>query len=614
MRASAAAAGERVPPWVLVTLGVVCTVVGAALVLRPFASLALLVVAVVVGATVLGVTELVAGRSPDRGGESAPRAPGALRAPRWPHVARGMVFLALAVAVVVWPAPSIVVVAVLVGVGLVVAGVLDGVEGVRSSGADRWTRLALGVASVVLGVLALVWPDVTVLVVAVVFGVRVVILGVRLLVAGVRRSRTHAEAARAVAPGSTSAAPDPSEPRRHGRVALVGAVLAVVAAGALAAVSVGLHRAAPQVDAFYDPPASVPDEPGRLVRAEPFTRQIPDGATAWRILYTTTRDEGEPAVASGIVVVPDTLRDDAAPPVIAWAHGTTGSARGCAPSVLDEPFESGAFFLLDDVLAHGWALVATDYVGLGTDGPHPYLVGQGEARSVLDAVRAARELDGATLGEQTVVWGHSQGGHAALWTGAVAPEYAPDVPLAGVAALAPASDLTGLVSHLESVTGGSVFASFVVEAYDAIYPDSDAAGYVRPGARFVVREMASRCLSEPSALVSVAEALSMDQPLWTTDPTTGPLGERLAENVPTGPVAAPLLVAQGASDTLILPTAQEAYVGARCAAGQPVDYRVYPERDHVGLVQADSPLAPDLVRWTEARLAGEPPTPTCAAG
>ncbi|MFF2268289.1 lipase family protein [Cellulosimicrobium cellulans] len=613
MRSSAAAAGERVPPWVSVTLGVVCTVVGAVLVLRPFASLALLVVAVVVGAVVLGVTELVGGRSPDRGDESGPGAPDAPRAPGWPHVARGLVFLALAVAVVVWPAPSIVVVAVLVGVGLVVAGVLDGIEGVRSSGVDRWTRLALGVASVVLGVLALVWPDVTVLVVAVVFGVRVVILGVRLVVSGVRRARAQSGSARALSVGAP-AAPDPPGPRRHGRVALVGAVLAVVAAGGLAVVSVGLHRAAPQVDAFYDPPASVPGEPGRLLRAEPFTREIPDGATAWRILYTTTRDEGEPAVASGIVVVPDALRDDAAPPVIAWAHGTTGSARGCAPSVLAEPFESGAFFLLDDVLAHGWALVATDYVGLGTDGPHPYLVGQGEARSVLDAVRAARELDGTTLGEQTVVWGHSQGGHAALWTGAVAPEYAPDVPLAGVAALAPASDLTGLVSHLESVTGGSVFASFVVEAYDAIYPDSDAAGYVRPGARFVVREMASRCLSEPSALVSVAEALSMDQPLWTTDPTTGPLGERLAENVPTGPVAAPLLVAQGASDTLILPTAQEAYVGARCAAGQPVDYRVYPERDHVGLVQADSALAPDLVRWTEARLAGEAPTPTCAAG
>nr|WP_167405807.1 lipase family protein [Sphaerisporangium cinnabarinum] len=600
-------ARDRVPPWAVITVGAVCALLGAAVVLRPFASLALLVVAVVAGALVLGVAELVGGGADER---TTALSGGARARPRRLRLVRGGLFLALAVAVVLWPAPSIVVVALLVGAGLVVAGLLDALEGVRSAGVDRWTRVGLGAASAVLGLVALSWPDVTVLVVAVVLGVRLVVLGVRLVVAGVRRTR---------APGPSAdldtglvEAPGTATTRPHGRAALVGAVLAVVAAGGLAVVSVGLHRAAPQVDAFYDPPASVPDEPGRLLRAEPFTREVPDGATAWRILYTTTRDEGQPAVASGLVVVPDAAASPS--PVIAWAHGTTGSARGCAPSVLDEPFESGAFYLLDDVLARGWALVATDYVGLGTDGPHPYLVGQGEARSVVDAVRAARELDGATLGEQTVVWGHSQGGHAALWTGAVAPGYAPDVPLAGVAALAPASDLTGLVAHLESVAGGSVFASFVVEAYDAIYPDSDAAGYVRPGARFVVREMASRCLSEPSTLVSVAEALSMDQPLWTTDPTTGPLGEHLAENVPTGPVAAPLLVAQGASDTLILPTAQEAYVGARCAAGQPVDYRTYQGRDHVGLVQAGSPAAADLVRWTEARLAGEPPTPTCAGG
>lgn len=624
IRASVADAGTRLPPAVTITVGVVCALLGAAVVLRPFASLALLVVAIVAGAVVLGVAELVGDDDPAATG-SAARDPGAGRTrraahavgrPRWTRAARGGLFLALAVAVLVWPAPTIVVVAVLVGVGLVVAGVLDGVEGVRSSGVDRWARLALGAASVVLGVLALAWPDVTVLVVAVVFGVRLVVLGVRLVLAGVRRRRARATPGEGpVALDTPGAAPaGPPAPRRHGRAALAGAVLAFVAAGALATVSVGLQRAAPQVDAFYDPPDSVPAEPGRLVRAEVFTRGVPDGATAWRILYTTTLGEAEPAVASGLVVVPDVVEGDAAPPVVAWAHGTTGAARGCAPSVLDEPFESGAFYVLDDVLTRGWAIVATDYAGLGTPGPHPYLVGQGEARSVLDAVRAARELDDTALGEQTVVWGHSQGGHAALWTGTVAPEYAPDVPLAGVAALAPASDLTGLVSHLERVAGGSVFASYVVEAYDAAYPETDAAAYVRPGARLVVREMASRCLSEPSVLVSVAEALSMDQPLWTTEPTSGGLGERLAENVPTGPVAAPLLVAQGASDTLILPTAQDAYVGTLCTAGQPVDYRTYEGRDHVGLVRADSPLAPDLVRWTEARFAGEPPTPTCAAG
>ncbi|MFE9232732.1 lipase family protein [Cellulosimicrobium funkei] len=593
--------GDRLPPWVAVVLGAAATALGAAVVLRPFASLAVLVVAVVAAFVVLGVVELVGdgGTTPDA------------RGPRALRVVRGLLFLALAVAVLVWPAPTIGVVALLVGVGLVVAGVLDVVDGVRSSGTDRWARVAVGAASVLLGGLALVWPDVTVLVVAVVLGVRLVLLGVRLLVAGVRRARA------ARRPPETGAAPSRrSRSARRGPAALVGAVLAFVAAAGLTGVSVAVQRAAPHADAFYDAPDAPPDEPGSLLRAEPFTRQIPDGASAWRILYTTTLDEGEPTVASGLVVVPDGVGTDggAPPPVVAWAHGTTGYARGCAPSVLDEPFESGAFFLLDDVLARGWALVATDYAGLGTAGPHPYLVGQGEARSVLDAVRAARALDDATLGEQTVVWGHSQGGHAALWTGAVAPAYAPDVPLAGVAALAPASDLTAMVSHLENVPGGSVFASYVVAAYDAAYPDADAIEAVRPGARLVVHEMASRCLSEPGALVSVAEALSMDQPLWTTDPTDGALGERLAENVPTGAVEAPLLVAQGASDPLVLPSTQDAYVGERCAAGQPVDYRTYEGRDHVGLVQADSPLAPDLVRWTEARLAGEPPTPTCATG
>ncbi|MHA7618945.1 lipase family protein [Cellulosimicrobium cellulans] len=593
--------GDRLPPWVAVVLGAAATALGAAVVLRPFASLAVLVVAVVAAFVVLGLVELVGdgGTTPDA------------RGPRALRVVRGLLFLALAVAVLVWPAPTIGVVALLVGVGLVIAGVLDVVDGVRSSGTDRWARVAVGAASVLLGGLALVWPDVTVLVVAVVLGVRLVLLGVRLLVAGVRRARA------ARRPPDPVAAPSRrSRSGRRGPAALVGAVLAFVAAAGLTGVSVAVQRAAPHADAFYDAPDAPPDEPGSLLRAEPFTRQIPDGATAWRILYTTTLDEGEPTVASGLVVVPDGVGTDrgAPPPVVAWAHGTTGYARGCAPSVLDEPFESGAFFLLDDVLARGWALVATDYAGLGTAGPHPYLVGQGEARSVLDAVRAARALDDATLGEQTVVWGHSQGGHAALWTGAVAPAYAPDVPLAGVAALAPASDLTAMVSHLENVPGGSVFASYVVAAYDAAYPDADAIEAVRPGARLVVHEMASRCLSEPGALVSVAEALSMDQPLWTTDPTDGALGERLAENVPTGAVEAPLLVAQGASDPLVLPSTQDAYVGERCAAGQPVDYRTYEGRDHVGLVQADSPLAPDLVRWTEARLAGEPPTPTCTTG
>ena len=78
--------------------------------------------------------------------------------------------------------------------------------------------------------------------------------------------------------------------------------------------------------------------------------------------------------------------------MVAWAHGTTGFAQPCAPSLLPEPFTAGAMPALDEVLDRGWILVATDYVGLGTAGPHPYLIGQGEGRSVLDAMKAAHQL------------------------------------------------------------------------------------------------------------------------------------------------------------------------------------------------------------------------------
>src|SRR5690606_8634300 len=103
-------------------------------------------------------------------------------------------------------------------------------------------------------------------------------------------------------------------------------------------VSVRLHRGAPSPDEFYAAPDVVPGEPGVLLRAEPFTRAMPAGSEAWRILYTTTRDDGVPALASGLVVVPADA--PAGPlPVIGWSHGTTGYATGCAPTLLAEPFE-----------------------------------------------------------------------------------------------------------------------------------------------------------------------------------------------------------------------------------------------------------------------------------
>lgn len=110
--------------------------------------------------------------------------------------------------------------------------------------------------------------------------------------------------------------------------------------------------------------------------------------------------------------------------VVAWAHGTTGIAQSCAPSLVKKALSD--IPSLANMLAHGWMVVASDYPGLGTTGPHAYLVGGEAANAVLDSVHAARNLRAPAAGSRFAVWGHSQGGHAALFTGQQTRRYAPE--------------------------------------------------------------------------------------------------------------------------------------------------------------------------------------------
>jgi acetyl esterase/lipase len=362
---------------------------------------------------------------------------------------------------------------------------------------------------------------------------------------------------------------------------------------------------------FYDPPTAVPSAAGALLRIEPFARGVPADARGWRLLYTTTRDAGTPVIASAIVVAP--AQPAAGPlPVIAWAHGTTGVVPGCGPSLLDDYLVSGGMPALAEVVQRGWVLVATDYPGLGAAGPAPFLIGEGEGRAVLDAVRAARQIEGLTLERRAVVWGHSQGGHAALWTGALAPSYAPDLEIAGVAALAPATDLPTLVERAQPTVIGKLLSAFIARAYGEAYPDVRASEAVRSGARLLADDMAGRCLAGRETLVSVGEALALGGSVFSGAALApGPLADRLRENVPRGPIAAPLLIGQGLTDELVLPDVQDRYVRERCAAGQRLEYRTYGGQDHMGLVTASDALEADLVAWTEDRLAGRPQPSGC---
>lgn len=578
----------RLPEWVRIAVAAAAVVLGVVIVIRPTTALGVLAWLIGGGMVLTGLLELT-GRDAE-----GPR-------PRW-RTLTGAAWMLGGVVVLLSPNLTVRVVAVLVGVLLFAGGAL-GIVAVFARGRTLDARIAdaaFAVSSVIFGILALFWPDITLLVVAVVFGARLIMSGVRDLWIRLRRRRD------ARASGGT----EPAGPRRRwGRTVI--ALASVALAVATAVVTEPLREGSPVVDDFYAAPRDMPGEPGRLIRAEPFTKGIPTSANAWRILYTTTGVDGEVRVASGVVAVP--REGEGRWPVVDWNHGTTGFAEHCAPSLQPRGLWSGALYVLPAVIREGWAVVATDYIGLGTEGPHPYLVGPPSATASLDAVRAARELDEADLGARTVVWGHSQGGGAALWAGSMARDYAPEVWIQGVAALAPASDPPALVQNISSVTGGSIFASYAFASFSQIYDDVDYDDYVRPGADTVLRRMSERCLSDPAIIVSVAAAIGMsgDPRLFSTPPASGALGRHLRDNAAPLRQTAPLLLAHGGADSVIPVGTQADFVDRMCAAGQDVDFRIYDGFEHAAVVERPSPLIEELIDWTRARFAGEPVEEGC---
>ena len=589
---------RRLPWWVAATAWLVVAGLGLWLIARPLSSLSVLVVLLGVGMVVLGIAELAGARGRRRSSVAV-------------TVALGAAWVLLGGVILVFRGFAASTLGIIVAVALLVSGVARIVDALVRREPGWVPGVVLGLAGAIFGVIAAAWPDLTLIVVAIAFGGWLVVVGLTRAWGAIaaRFARSRAGARRGDA-GPT----DGNGRRRRTRLATVGAVVLLALALGAGWLSLRLNQGAASADAFYAAPVSAPGEPGVLIRAEGYPtggNGIPATAEAWRILYSTTRDSGEPAVASALVVA-DADRPAGPRPMVAWAHGTTGFAQPCAPSLLPEPFTAGAMPAVDEVLDRGWVVVATDYVGLGTAGPHPYLIGQGEGRSVLDAMKAARQLRAVDLDDHAVIWGHSQGGHAALWAGGLQPEYAPDEPLDGVVAYAPASDLPGLVSALDEISIGPIFAAFTFASYSAIYDDVELRRVVTDAARGFIGPLSQRCLVDPATIASVLSSLAIADDVSVLRPgaTDGAFGARLDENIPRLPIEAPLFVGQGAADPLVRPDAQARYVADRCADGQALEYREYAGADHLG-VTTDPVAVADLLAFTEARFAGEPWTSGC---
>ena len=350
------------------------------------------------------------------------------------------------------------------------------------------------------------------------------------------------------------------------------------------------------------------EAPGSLIRAEAMTG-APEGARAYRILYWSTGLTGEPTQVSGVVIVPRGIAPPQGRPVVAWAHPTTGVVSRCAPSLARVFFDSVQG--LRAMLARGYVVAASDYPGLGTPEVHPYLVGQSEARAVLDSVRAASEIPGVSAGDRFAVWGHSQGGQAALFVGLEAKHYAPELNIVGVAAAAPATDLAALMTEDLGTGGGNNITAMTLWSWSQVYgaPMSDM---ITPQAKPVIERLVNLCierwfdvLTRRSPTQALKRSFLRVDNLADREPWRRLLEENSPAPLPTG---IPVFLAQGSADGLVRPSVTEAYRARLCRNGSKVDFVLLPGVGHAFIARDAASTA---VAWIAGRFADQPAPTNC---
>lgn len=167
---------------------------------------------------------------------------------------------------------------------------------------------------------------------------------------------------------------------------------------------------------------------GSLIKSESVATTV-SGAKAWKIAYVSSDVNGNKTIATGILVTPLSKSEATKEhPVMAWAHGTTGTAQTCGPSQVLNPAQPlNQYFMMNGTswtdfglpamhafIKAGYVIVATDYQGLGGGGKHQYTVAATQAQDVINSIRAATQLKEAKAGNRAIVYGWSQGGGATL--------------------------------------------------------------------------------------------------------------------------------------------------------------------------------------------------------
>ncbi|AXB46450.1 lipase [Amycolatopsis albispora] len=373
-------------------------------------------------------------------------------------------------------------------------------------------------------------------------------------------------------------------------------------------------------ESFYDPPSPLPaGDNGDIIKHEPAdffidpVKLIRAPAEVRRIMYRSRDTHGEPIAVTGTVLTPHQAWTGGGDrPIIGYAAGTQGVGDNCAPSramaagmEYEGPFISG-------LLLRGYAVVVTDYEGLGTPGMHTYANRESQAHTVLDSIRAAQRLDAANLPDAgpVAIAGYSQGGGASAAAAELQPSYAPELKLKGAYAGAVPADLARVARNLDGAYAAG-FLGYALLSMDEAYPELNIRGVLNDKGNKMLDQVATQCTVEAIAAHAFTRstALTKDGRPLADYLDEEPYASRLAEQkIGERKPAVPMLVVHSTLDDIV-PYAQGRDMAREwCGQGAKVQFSSSVVPTHVGgAIRA----FPEAFLWLEGRFGGKPAPANC---
>jgi pimeloyl-ACP methyl ester carboxylesterase len=384
---------------------------------------------------------------------------------------------------------------------------------------------------------------------------------------------------------------------------------------------------------------------GQVLMKESIPTSTP-GADAWRVAYVSSDALERKTVVTAVVIAPKSDVPKGGRPIVSWAHGTTGTAQNCGPSQLVNPAQPlNQYFLLggnawtdygvpgvDAFIERGYAVVATDYQGLGGGGVHQYAVAATQARDTINAIRAVGAMGLAGDNKKAVIYGWSQGGGATIAAASLTDYLSrtgtayDGVDMVGFVAMAP-EDVAVVMPH-----GGDPdkdFAEFIGAFYGNVFDFTHLAMslwasaatfpnlklndvFTDEGAKAIDTIMRGKCVHAAADTISFAYGDTF-KALLKEKPSNGAAWVKamIDGSVPPVKPVAPVIIYWGTKDTTVAPVMGKLYRKQMCALGGNVArVRLEGEQNHFTTPRTSEPL---YLPWVKDRFDGKPTADGCLA-